>query len=122
MARFDKTAIAYIILVVVAALAISVQTYVLVHQQRRLDRQQDQTVALIHQNRMLAKQGAQARDAFCALRIERIQQIQQTKDYIADLEAGRRQPIPGITIADLKRSLLTPEGTLRATSDLGCAR
>lgn len=75
---------------------------------------------LAEQNRIIVLQGKQAHDALCVFRADLDRRAVDGENFIADLVAGRRDPIPGITIADLQRSVAGQRSTLEALSNLDC--
>lgn len=75
---------------------------------------------LSRQNRVLVKDGLQAHDALCVFRDDLDNRADQGEQFIADIVAGKRDPIPGITIPDLQRSVAGQRSTLKALSVLDC--
>ena len=56
----------------------------------------------------------QSRSAICSFKRDLQGRAQNTAAFIEALETGQRPPIPGITVADLQRSLAGQRATLRA--------
>lgn len=65
-------------------------------------------------------QATQAEDALCALRQNFEERIAASEEYLADVKAGRRKPIAGITNADIKRGIDNQRQTVVALSGLRC--
>lgn len=69
----------------------------------------------------IISEGHQAHDYLCYQKTVVIpQRIKSTKDYLADIEAGRRAPLPGITKADFQQSIKRDEASLKALALVTC--
>lgn len=62
----------------------------------------------------------QAHDALCSFRKDLKGRTARTREFMADVEAGRRPPIAGISTNDLQRSLDGQEATLKSLDPLKC--
>lgn len=62
----------------------------------------------------------QTHDSLCNFKLDLEVRQANTEQFVTDIEEGRRQPIPGISLADLKRSLEAQTRTLSSLSDLDC--
>jgi hypothetical protein len=65
-------------------------------------------------------QASKAEVALCALRADLVVRVDRSKEYLADLDAGRRKPIPGITRSDIADGVANQERTIRALKGLDC--
>lgn len=65
-------------------------------------------------------EATKAEKALCALRGNFEERIAASEEYLADVEAGRREPIAGITTADIQRGLDNQLATVNALSGLRC--
>lgn len=68
----------------------------------------------------LAQDGKQAKHALCAFQDSARQRYTDTEKYLDDVREGRRQLIPGLTEADLVRSLRRDRDTLDSIAFLDC--
>lgn len=66
------------------------------------------------------QQTSQAERALCALRADVEARVANAERYLADVKAGRREPIRGITVADIKRSLRDQRRTIDSLMILDC--
>jgi hypothetical protein len=76
-----------------------------------------------HERQNLANQIAaqeNTRIALCAFKKDLARRARDTEQFIADVQAGRRKPIPGISLADFQRSLRGQRSTIKSLSDLPC--
>lgn len=64
--------------------------------------------------------GVDTRSAICRFVVDLDRRNQQTEDFIAELKAGTREPIPGISIADLERSDQGQDATIKSFENLDC--
>ena len=67
-----------------------------------------------------AAEAAQTHDALCALKFDLQRRANDTQEFLDDLATGQREPIPGLTVADLKRSLNGQQSTLASLKHLEC--
>jgi hypothetical protein len=63
---------------------------------------------------------SQAQRALCTLRQDFEGRVQSSRDYLYDLDTGRREPLPGITRADIVTGIKNQERTIRALGNLDC--
>ena len=59
-------------------------------------------------------------DALCAFKTDLERRSRATEEFIDDVKHGRRPPIRGISLADLRRSLDGQRSTLEALHTLDC--
>ncbi len=97
--------------------AMGYQQYVIGEQQAQLDDQQQGLADLVVANRKIIKT---TNDALCNIRADLADRVQAAEDYLADVEAGRRQAIQGITEADINRTLAGQKTTLKGLRPLIC--
>jgi hypothetical protein len=71
-------------------------------------------------NNSLGKKGDQAHDALCVYRSDLQQQLDSSRQYLSDISAGRRTPVPGISVADITVGIRRQQADLDALRDLGC--
>lgn len=57
----------------------------------------------------------------CAFKHDRQESAERTRQFISELRSGIRPAIPGITVADLERTLANVESTLNALRQLDCS-
>lgn len=74
-----------------------------------------------NQNRGVQHLAEETHASLCALKGDLERRYESGSDYVRDVEAGRRKPVPGITPADLERSLQNQRATLSALSRLHCS-
>lgn len=67
----------------------------------------------------LHRQG-EAKHALCTFRDDLNQRQTDGLKYLSDLDEGKRKPLPGISRADIVRSLNNQQRTLDSLSDLNC--
>lgn len=68
----------------------------------------------------LAYFSIQTHDALCTFRDDLERRANETAFYISQIELGIRPGIPGITTADLRRSLAAQKATLKSLDGLNC--
>ena len=68
----------------------------------------------------LENRASKAEDALCTLRADLEERVVRSRDYLDDLDLGRREPIPGISRADIVQSIENQDRTIRALSPLDC--
>ena len=73
-------------------------------------------------NRERAIEGQTAANAICALKNDLQRRVDSTEEFIANLKSGKRDPIPGITVADLERSASSMNQTIAALAVINCPR
>jgi Tfp pilus assembly protein PilN len=62
----------------------------------------------------------QTLNALCSFKSDLAKRAATTERFINDVERGERGLIPGITLADLARSLFAQRSTLRSLESLNC--
>lgn len=67
-----------------------------------------------------AQENKRSAIALCALRENYIEQNENSRAYLEDLEAGRRDPIPGITNRDIVQGIRDRDDTIRTLDLLRC--
>ena len=72
------------------------------------------------QQRGLKAVAVETHDALCTLKQDIAQRQQSTKDFLADVRSGAREPIAGISNVDLQRSIDNQQATLDALASLRC--
>lgn len=65
-------------------------------------------------------QNTRSERALCSFKDDLRQRRDAGQAYLADLKSGKRVPIPGITQADIQRSIDAQTSTLNSLSGLGC--
>jgi hypothetical protein len=65
---------------------------------------------------------SETKTALCALRLDIETRSKSTQEFIDGIRTGRREPIPGISIADLQRSVNSQQSTLEALKPLDCPK
>lgn len=73
-----------------------------------------------HDQAQLEELAVETNAALCAFKSNLEQRALDAEQYIADVQDGKREVIPGITIADLQRSLFNQQQTLDALEELSC--
>lgn len=73
-----------------------------------------------HDQRHIDKIALSTHDTLCVFKHDLQRRADDTQVYIIELQHGARQPIPGITIADLRRSLAAQRATIDSLSNLDC--
>lgn len=73
-----------------------------------------------NQDRGLKAVATQTHDALCAFKTDLERRSRATEEFIDDVKHGRRPPIQGVSLADLRRSLDTQRSTLQALKTLDC--
>ena len=68
----------------------------------------------------LAYHAIQTHDALCNFKGDLERRAEQTEMFIGEIRNGVREPIPGISLADLERSYANQTATLASLSDLDC--
>ena len=68
----------------------------------------------------LAYYAIQTHDALCKFKGDLEHRAEQTALFVDEIESGKREPIPGISLADLRRSYSNQVATLSSLSDLDC--
>ncbi len=63
---------------------------------------------------------SESHSALCAFKNDLTRRHDDGERYVEDVKSGKRELIPGITIADLERSLASQESTLEALVPLHC--
>lgn len=66
------------------------------------------------------RESTRAESALCALRHDLELRVERSEQYLDDVEEGRREPIPGLTALDIRRSVDSNETTIRALDGLDC--
>ena len=74
----------------------------------------------IHDQDRIDRVAMTTHDALCTFKLDLQRRANDTAVFIAELEHGQRPMIPGITAADLKRSLVNQRATIESLSDLDC--
>jgi hypothetical protein len=74
----------------------------------------------IHQNNALGKKGDKAHDALCVYRADLQSQLDSSRQYLADISAGRRKIVPGLSAADITNGIRRQQASVDALRDLGC--
>jgi len=64
---------------------------------------------------------AQAKTALCSYAANLQEQVDQSRQYLADVEAGRRPRIQGITDEDITLQVRRQQAVLDSLDDLHCA-
>jgi hypothetical protein len=77
-------------------------------------------VALVLAGVYSFNQASKAEVALCALRADLEVRAESSQEYLADLDAGRREPIPGITRRDITDGIQNQRRTIRALGSLEC--
>ena len=67
-----------------------------------------------------AERGDEARSALCALKMDLSRREDSSRRFMNELLSGERKPIPGITVADIRRSVRNQRATLQALKTLDC--
>ena len=62
----------------------------------------------------------QAKTALCAYRQNLQDQIDDTRQFLQDIDSGKRQAIPGITRSDLTQTIRRQQGVVDALKNLDC--
>ena len=62
----------------------------------------------------------EAHAALCSFKADLARRVATSQKFIADLEAGRRPPIQGISVNDLRRSVDGQQATLDSLGPLEC--
>lgn len=62
----------------------------------------------------------QAEQALCALRTDLEVRVDSSRKYLRDLDAGKRDPIPGISRVDIVTGIRNQERTIGALQVLDC--
>lgn len=65
-------------------------------------------------------QTSEAERALCALRLNLEVRVADSEKYLADVRAGKREPVRGITEADIRTSIRNQRQTIDALSELDC--
>lgn len=63
---------------------------------------------------------AETHSALCAFKGDVAERQRTARQYLADVRSGRREPIPGITVAEIAEAVRTRQDTLDALSSLDC--
>lgn len=71
------------------------------------------------QNRIDALSGS-THDALCAFKLDIERRLDTTTRFRDEIRTGRRHPIPGISTADLQRSIDTQRAALTSLATLDC--
>lgn len=58
--------------------------------------------------------------ALCVLRHDLQARVQRSEQYLVDVAVGNREPIAGVTTADINDSISNQQRTIRALSVLDC--
>lgn len=66
------------------------------------------------------QQTSQAQHALCTLRNDLESRVVRSRDYLDDLDTGVRDPIPGISRADIVTGIQNQERTISALNNLDC--
>jgi hypothetical protein len=67
------------------------------------------------------REGKEAHDYLCYQKVVGIpSRIKASIDYVNDVEAGIRRPVPGITFRDIQAGIERDEATLRALNRVHC--
>lgn len=66
------------------------------------------------------KQNSTAHAALCTFRADLVRRADDTEQFIREIETGVRMSIPGITEADLARSLNAQRSTVKSLAILDC--
>ena len=68
----------------------------------------------------LAYYAIQTHDALCKFKGDLENRAEQTAMFVGEIESGKRESIPGISLADLRRSYSNQVRTLSSLSGLDC--
>lgn len=60
--------------------------------------------------------------ALCSFKHDVEARAENTQVFIDDIRTGRREPLPGISLADLERSHAIQRSTLKSLVDLECGK
>lgn len=102
-----KTAFAAV--VIIAFLVVTFQGYAIQENRELLNRlSRNETEAL------------EAHDALCTFRADLERRATRAREYLEDVETGRRPLVEGVTVNDLRRSLDGQEATLVSLGTLDC--
>lgn len=66
------------------------------------------------------KQSNRAESALCVLRGDLVTRAENSRKYLDDLDLHKREPIPGISRADIVQSIANQQRTIDALSGLNC--
>lgn len=66
------------------------------------------------------QQNSKAENALCVLRGDYERRLATSEEYVKDVRARKREPVPGITQADLQRSIDGLRSNINALSGLDC--
>lgn len=68
----------------------------------------------------LSRRGEEARRALCAVKESTRQQVRAQVQFLADIEAGTRPPIVGISEADILQGIARQQRFLKSLDNLKC--
>lgn len=74
-----------------------------------------------HDQAKVNRLAAENHNVLCAFKHDREESAERTRTFISELKSGIRPPIPGITVADLERTLANIDSTLKALRQLDCS-
>jgi hypothetical protein len=69
---------------------------------------------------VLSHRGDQAARALCAVQASTREQIRQSVQFLADIKAGKRPPIQGISETDILAGIVRQQKFLKALDILNC--
>lgn len=102
---------------ITAQAALVKQQGVLVTQQGAIVKQQG---TLVQRLRRLVREGKAAHDGLCTIRAKDVAEVEASLEYLDDVVHGRRVPIQGITVDDIKRGIKRTQDEVASLRRLNC--
>lgn len=112
--------VSFLLLAVVGSIVLGILTFNILQNRGLIRDLDEQQLQLDRQQKAIAALSVSTNRALCSFVSNLRQRVESSEAYLADVQAGRRQAIQGITEQDIKQSLNGQKATLASLEPLHC--
>lgn len=112
--------VSFVLIVLVTTLVLAAMGYAITKARDVSSKNTELIASIDRQQNEIQRIARQTHDALCAQRVKDTHDIERSRQYLADVKAGKRKPIIGITEEDILFSIADEQAKVDSLSELTC--